>query len=116
MSSDAPSERPKLAKGEKPGTGTAAHFFGDRGPGKTPGRAVKISAKSREKARRDLNDLRTAFRPPKPDSLKVRLRKIFHPPYIPFTFVLLAGLSFTLVLAYAESWDRSLSRTIDAQR
>jgi hypothetical protein len=116
MSSDTPSERPNLAKGEKPGIEAVTHFFSDRGPGKRPGRAKKISAKSREKARRDLNDLRSAFRPPKPDSFKVRLRKIFHPPYIPFTFVLLAGLSFTLVLAYAESWDHSQSRTIDAQQ
>jgi hypothetical protein len=116
MSSDAPSERPRVAKQRKPGTKTADNFFSDRGPGKTSGRANKMSAKSREEARRDLNDLRSAFRPPKPDSLKVRLRKIFHPPYIPFTFVLLAGLSFTLVLAYAESWGRSQSRMIDARQ
>ena len=37
---------------------------------------------------------------------------MLHPPYIPITFVLLAALSFTLVLSYAESWGRGQSRTV----
>ncbi|MCZ6609842.1 MAG: SPOR domain-containing protein [Alphaproteobacteria bacterium] len=63
-----------------------------------------------------MKELRSAFRPPKPISLKVRLRKMLHPPYIPFTAVLLAALSFTLVLSYAENWGRSQSRTIHSQQ
>ncbi len=113
MSSDAPSERRKPVKRRKPGIGTAKSFFGGKRPGKRSRRANKIGGKSQEAAQLDLDQLRNAFRPPKPDSLKVRLRKIFHPPYIPFTFVLLAALSFFLVLSYAESWS---SRTIHSQQ
>ena len=116
MSPDAPSDRRKPVKRRKPGTGTAKSFFGGKRPGKTSLRANKIGGKSREAAQLDLDQLRSAFRPPKPDSLKVRLRKMLHPPYIPFTSVLLAALSFTLVLAYAESWGRGQSRTIHAQQ
>ncbi len=124
MSSDAPSERRKPVKPDrrkpvkrrKPGTGTAKSFFGGKRPGKTSRRANKIGGKSQEAAQLDLDQLRSAFRPPKPDSLKVRLRKMLHPPYIPFTSVLLAALSFTLVLAYAESWGRGQSRNLHAQQ
>ncbi len=124
MSSDAPSDlrkpvkpdRRKPVKRRKPGTGTAKSFFGGERPGKTSRRANNIGGKSREAAQLDLDQLRSAFRPPKPDSLKVRLRKMLHPPYIPFTSVLLAALSFTLVLAYAESWGRDQSRNLHAQQ
>ena len=116
MSSDAPSDRREPVKRRKPGTGTAKSFFGGKRPGKTSRRANKIGGKSQETAQLDLEQLRSAFRSPKPDSLKVRLRKMLHPPYIPFTSVLLAALSFTLVLAYAESWGRGQSRNLHAQQ
>ena len=116
MSSDAPSERREPVKRRKPGTRTADSFFSGKGPGKSSRPADNIGGKSWEEAKRDLDQLRHAFRPPEPDSLKERLRKMLRPPYIPFTSVLLAALSFTLVLSYAESWGRGQSRTIHSQQ
>ncbi len=113
MSSDAPSERPRSGK---PGTGPPDRSLSGKEPGKTSRRANKIGGKSQEAAQLDLDQLRSAFRPPEPDSLKERLRNVLHPLYIPFTSVLLAALSFTLVLSYAESWGRSQGRTIHSQQ
>ena len=116
MSSDAPSERRQPVKRRKPGTGTADSLFSAKSPGKSSRPANKIGGKSWEDAKRDLDELRSAFRPPEPISLKERIRKMLHPPYIPFTSVLLAALSFTLVLSYAESWGRGQGRTIHSQQ
>ncbi len=107
MSSDAPPERRQPVKRRKP----------DKWARKNTARA-KPGSLSRVVADDylDMKELRSAFRSPKPDPLKVRLRKMLHPPYIPFTSVLLAALSFALVLSYAESWGRSQSRTIQSQQ
>ena len=107
MSSDAPSERNEPVIRQKPDKWARKNIA--RGKPKSLSRVVADNYL-------DMKELRSAFRPPKPDSLKVRLRKMLHPPYIPFTSVLLAALSFTLVLAYAESWGRGQSRTIHAQQ
>ena len=107
MSSDAPPERRQPVKRRKPDKWARKNIA--RGKPKSLSRVVADNYL-------DMKELRSAFRPPEPDSLKVRLRKMLHPPYIPFTSVLLAALSFALVLSYAESWGRSQSRTIHSQQ
>ncbi len=107
MSSDAPSERHQPVIRRKPDKGARKNIA--RGKPKSLSRVVADNYL-------DMKELRSAFRPPEPDSLKERLRKMLHPPYIPFTSVLLAALSFALVLSYAESWGRSQSRTIHSQQ
>ncbi len=107
MSSDAPSERHKPMIRRKPDKW--AREIIARGKPKSLSRVVADNYL-------DMKELRSAFRPPEPDSLKERIRKMLHPPYIPFTSVLLAALSFTLVLSYAESWSRSQSRIIPPQQ
>ncbi len=94
MSSDAPSERPRSGK---PGTGPPDRSLSGKEPGKTSRWANKIGGKSWAAARSDLGQLRNAFRPPEPDSLKKRLRKLLRPFYNPFNVVLLAALGFSLV-------------------
>ena len=107
MSSDAPSERHEPVIRQKPDKWARKNIA--RGKPKSLSRVVADNYL-------DMKELRSAFRPPEPISLKVRLRKMLHPPYIPFTAVLLAALSFTLVLSYAESWGRSQSRTFHSQQ
>ena len=107
MSSDAPSERRKPVIRRKPDKRARKNIA--RGKPKSLSRVVADNYL-------DMKELRSAFRPPEPDSLKVRLRKMLHPPYIPFTSVLLAALSFALVLSYAESWGRDQARTIHPQQ
>lgn len=113
MSSDAPSEQPRFVKRGRPVVGAVNSFFSGKDRRKMSRDAGKFGSKPLDDAQLDLDELRNAFRPSKPDSLKERLRKFMHPPYIPFTSVLLAILSFSLVLSYAESWDRYQSRTMD---
>lgn len=107
MSSDAPSERHEPVIRRKPDKWARKNTA--RGKPKSLSRIVADNFL-------DMDELRSAFRPPKPDSLKVRIRKMLHPPYIPFTSVLLAALSFALVLSYAESWGRGQARTVPPQQ
>ncbi len=107
MSSDAPSERREPVIRRK--VDKWARKKTARGKPKSLSRVVADNYL-------DMKELRSAFRPPDPLPLKERLRKMLHPPFIPFTFVLLAALSFTLVLSYAESWGGGQSRTIHSQQ